>query len=170
MKKLILILLCFVALNSSCTSHHKIKLAYDFDNVFDRKGRVEGYAIDEGKKKVINFSKANSFYEFLYNSPKGKIDSIIKSNPDWEFIFYCSGQPKDTADIVKFLDEFDCDFPVIMDYTNEFGKMNFPAPADEMGIIGYICDKNNKIYGLGPMGDTRSTFDGEFRNVKRMLK
>lgn len=164
-----LILICLVVLSSSCTSHQKIKLVYNFDNVFDRNGRVTGYSFDKSKRMVINFVQANTMNEWLSFSPERRIDSIIKSNPDWQFVFYCYGRKADTLRVIRMLNRFNCNFPVIFDFTNEFAKKNFSAPIDRIALIGYICNKNGKIYGMGPMGDPRSMFDVEFRKAKRII-
>ncbi len=73
-------------LTTSCIRTQKLKLVQPVD-VFNRYGRVENYSFDNSKKKVINFFDVRCIGMVMDYTPTGKIDRLIKNNPDYDFIF-----------------------------------------------------------------------------------
>jgi hypothetical protein len=169
MKRLgyLLILLSVSLIISSCGGH-RIKIIYPSDNVYDMHGKVNDYSIDDTKKKVVQFSSLHGIPFIMDYTPKGKIEKIIRDNPDWEFIFYVYGEQADTSELISALKKYQCNFPVIFDYKNEFQEKNFGDVR--YGGIGFICDRNNKVVGLSEIGTTMSFFDQEFAKAKRICR
>ncbi|MCI1785597.1 MAG: hypothetical protein LKI59_05610 [Bacteroidales bacterium] len=152
----------------SCQNSHKIKLVQPADNVvYNRFGKVQGYSIDMSKKKVINYLTPGGLNDDLYHTDKGKIDRIIKDNPDWDFIFYIGCQEADTSKVMEILTQYGCNFPVILDIDKNFLKTNLDSQYSE---IGFICDSKNEIMDVCVIGTKQSSFDTDFRKVKRILQ
>ncbi len=151
----------------SCSENNKIKLV-EPKHTFNRYGRVENKPIQTDKKKVITYLVVGMVNIIFADTPKGKVDSIIRANPDWQFIYYIDCQEKDSLYIMKKLNQYDCDFEVVLDFNREFEQKNFPD--SHMGGIGYICDEANEVYGVSIIGSSKSFFDSEFAKAKEILR
>lgn len=130
----------------------------------DRHGLVENYSPDLSKKKIYAYMVTGCINEWLNRTPRGKIDKIMSENPDWELLVYVNGDVEDTTKVRKKLDQYDCDFPVILDTKGEFCKRN---RMKDTVLWGTICDRNGVVRGVGVIGDGMSMFDSEFERVKR---
>ena len=102
----------------------------------------------------------------LGDAPKGKIDRIINDNPDWNFIFVLCAQPEDSLHIVDKLNQYGCDFPVIIDINHQFKKRN---RLDHVLATTFVY-KRDKTVALGVIGSSRSFFDEGFESYKKELK
>lgn len=142
--------------------------------VYNWKGLVSSYHFDNSKKKVINyFGYLGNFRETLEHTDKGKIDRIIRENPDFQFIFYIDRiKPEDTTAFMQIMRTHQCAFPVILDFKDEFynqNKAHLNSPG-RLTDIGYICDRECYVYGLSVIGTRQSFFDQAFRKAKRLMK
>src|SRR5574344_3083031 len=160
-------ILLVVVICLSCTPRNLVHIVLPNGNVYSRNGMVRDYSIDMSKKKVVNYFTIGGLIMNLEYTDTGKIDNIIRNNSDWEFIFYIKCTPKDTAKVENILSRYKCDFPVILDFNDEFAKQNF---SDQYGGIGYICDEKNRSLSLALIGTRQSFFDQNFARVKSQLK
>lgn len=151
-----------------CGAHsggHIIKTP-DVREAINRDGPVEVPPVQEGKKVVMYFT-AGGFAFSMEDVPHGKIDGIIRDNPDWQFLFYVScGSDKEVEFVRKWMAYIGDDFAVRIDREHAFRKAN---KMDECGSIGYILDEKGKQMSVCVIGTPRSFFDSEFRRVKRIL-
>lgn len=159
-------LLIFVVIISSCQRSHTLILPEDMLCV-DRYGVVDTLHIHEGKK-VVQFLSTWSLGVTLETTPPGKIDAIIRKNPDWQFIFYINCRPEEKVKIPRILEEFNCSFPVFLDEDALFLKIN--KMDEEYTAIGFILDSQNTVASMGIIGTTMSFFDKEFSKAKRVAR
>ncbi len=124
------------------------------------------YSYDLSKNKVVTYVDYLDLKGFMGEAPKGKIDSIIRDNPDWEFIFFVKAELKDSSNVVKLLEYYDNKFPVVLDINGRFAESN---NMKGIIVIGYICDKKNEIFGGGVIGSKMSVFDKEFQKIKKRI-
>lgn len=157
-----LVILCL-----SCTPRNLIHIVPPNNNVYDRNGKVQGYSIDMSKKKVVDYFNVDGLIMVLNYTDSGKIDKIIRENPDWEFIFYVGCKQKDTAKVKDVLSWFKCDFPVILDFDDEFAEKNF---NQKYSAIGFICDSKDRSKAVSCIGTRQSFFDSDFARVKSTIK
>jgi len=151
----------------SCTPKNQVNIVLPDNNVYNKDGKVNDYKIDLSKKKVIDYFTIGGLIMNLEYTDIGKIDRIIRENPDWEFIFYVKCEEKDTTKVKGILSRYECRFPVILDFKNEFYEKNF---SEQYGGIGFICDERNRSLSLAIIGTRQSFFDQNFARVKRTLK
>lgn len=143
--------------------------------VYNWKGTVKGYQFDASKKKVINyFGFMNNFRNTLEHTDMGKIDRIIRENPNFQFIFYIDRiKPEDTTAFMQIMRKHRCAFPVILDFNEDFYHQNEKhlfIENSRLTGIGYICDEQCRVYGISVIGTRQSFFDQEFRKAKREMK
>lgn len=166
-QKIVFIVATSILLSTtSCGRDRSIILLPENLPSVDRNGEIEGIPVMEGKK-VVQFLYAGLLVDIMKMAP-GKIDRIIQDNPDWQFFFYiyCKSE-KETEILCDYLDQFDCRFPVMIDYDQMFLKKN---RMDHYTAIGFILDRYNKTIGMSVIGDPRSFFDSEFNKAKRIVK
>lgn len=143
--------------------------------VYNWKGLVKSYHFNKNKKKVINYlGGVDHLKEVLSQTDSGKIDKIIRENPNFQFIFYIDRiVPDDTVTLMNVLRQYRCAFPVIMDFNEEFYKANKERfhleKPNRMTKIGYICDEECWVYELSVIGTRMSYFDEMFRKAKREM-
>ena len=138
----------------------------DVREAIDRNGPVEVPLVQDGKKVVMYYT-AGGFAFSMQDVPHGKIDGIIRDNPDWQFLFYVHCQTDEEVEFVrKWLANIGDDFAVRIDRDNAFRKAN---NMDEYGSIGFILDEKGRKLSVCVIGTPRSFFDSEFRKAKRML-
>ena len=150
----------------SCHKTRTLQLPEDMLCV-DRCGVVDTIPIHEGKK-IVQFLTKWSLEVTLDNTPPGKIDALIRNNPDWQFIFYIHCKAEEKVQIPKILDKYNCRFPVMIDEDASFLKKN--RMDKEYTAIGFILDSRNAVVGMGIIGTTMSFFDAEFNNAKRVAR
>lgn len=164
------VLLTVTFLQVSCERASTIKIPDISDmDVYDRRGRVHDYSYREESNKVIQQIWASCLCNnVLPHTPSGKIDRIIAENPDWEFLFfvYVKNDSTEIDRLLRCLDKYDCDFPVILDYDRTFSKINHQNYTE----IGYICDSKNHLLGVSVIGTEQSFFDQEFSRAKKQLR
>lgn len=158
--------LIMVFVLSSCHRSRALELPEDMLCV-DRSGVIDTLHIHDGKK-VVQFLSAWSLKVTLETTPPGKIDEIIRNNPDWQFIFYINCRPEEKAQIPKILEKFNCRFPVLLDDEARFLKLN--KMDEEYTAIGFILDSRNAVVGMGIIGTSMSFFDGAFAKAKRVAR
>lgn len=164
-KKGIFAILLLLALHGCM--RNKIRLWTDFTTVYYAySDKTEPIRIRPGHPFVAHSFSLEGIAFTMADTPKGKIDSIIAANPYWDFVFYCNCSIKDTAKLGTILRDCNCHFPVVLDTANHFMTMNRDRAY---GAIGFICDSEKNIMGLGIIGGNRSTFDEVFIEVKKRL-
>ncbi len=161
----ILLCLFLTTFLSSCDDGKIIPVKIE-DGLYaiDRHGLVENYNPDLSRKKIYGYLTTGCVNEWLSRTPRGKIDKIMAENPDWELLVYVNGNVEDTTKVRMKLDQYDCDFPVILDTKGEFRKTN---KMKDTVLWGVICDRSGVVRGVGIIGDGLSMFDSEFERVKR---
>ncbi|MEG1898984.1 MAG: hypothetical protein RR183_04845 [Bacteroidales bacterium] len=145
------ILFCFFGFIIFCACKHigidRTVVLVDVPTVYNWKGVVKNYHFDKSKKKVINYlGGVRNLKNVLEHTDSGKIDKIIRNNPDFQFIFYVDRvTPDDTIAFMDVMRKYRCTFPVILDFEEEFYKANKDRLCLEkprrMAKIGYICDE-----------------------------
>lgn len=154
---IILLLACV-----SC-SKSKIKIWTESPTIYHPDlGMIDTYPIQKGQPYIISYFRLGTLEYCMAQLPKGKIDSIMRKNPGWNYIIYgqkCS--VADTAAIGEALRRIDCHIPVILDSDGVFEKLN---GLEGVAAIGYICDKDGYVQGGGVIGF--EMFDRDFRYVK----
>ncbi len=157
-------LIALIILLISCgQSKHRLKMV-DSDIVVSRHGVMSyGFQPQPGKKVVTFYALGNFIAEMQY-TPTGKIDRIIRSYPNWRFVFYVDGSLDDTTSVRKALDKYNCRFPVVLDYNHSFRDKN---SLGNLTSIGFICNEKNQVLSLALIGTDRSFFDQEFRKYNR---
>lgn len=177
MKNKILYFLGLVILLSSCRQlgfDRSIKIV-DVPTVYNWKGLVKNYHLDKTKKKVVTYlGGVAHLKDVLQYTDQGKIDKIIRENPDFQFIFYIDRiVPEDTTAFMEVMRQYRCAFPVILDFKEEFfhaNKDRHPLEKpNRMTKIGYICDKEGCIYEMSVIGTRKSFFDESFIKAKRQM-
>ena len=155
----------------SCDMNRSVIELVDCADIYDYEGKYkEEYMIDHSRPKVITQMTAVSLKKNLENTPIGKIDRIIRENPDFEFIFYIDYlDQKDTLYVMELLEKYKCKFPVILDFEVKFQGKNF-GPKERYGSTGFICDEKNRVYGVSVIGTDMSFFDKEFLRSKKEIK
>ena len=164
-KTLLLFLLASIAF--SCSRMDAVRLV-EPKYTFNRYGRVENKPIPKDKKKVVSYWKLRGIDFDIMHTPDGKIDSLIKMNPDWAFIFYIKCNDSDTSKVVNTLDAYNQNFEAILDFNWDFAEKN--ALDTSLSSIGFICAPDNSILGLAVIGTTMSFFDSEFEKAKKILR
>ena len=164
MKRFLLAVYCLIF--GCCTSNTVIKPWEGYTYAFDKDGRVP-VLIKHEKHRYMLHTNISHLRNLLYHTPEGKIDKIIEENPLWQFLIYCRCEVKDSTMLMRLLKKYDCDFPVIIDPEGSFIKLN---GLDQYTEIGFICDKDNRCYGVSSIGTTQSFFDQEFRKAKSEIK
>lgn len=134
----------------------------------NRAGDVAPPLIVRNTKTVVTYFTPGGMGFSLDGTPRGKIDRIIRDNPDWQFLFYVDCSPKWKNTVIHYLNEYDCNFPVMLDYEGKFKQKNL-VQKDLTGI-GFILDADSRQLGCSVIGDSRSLFDSEFKKAKRMAK
>lgn len=162
-KAISFIVICFIIL--SC-NNSKAGFWEDYSHVYNQNGEVKDYTLEKGKPYVINFATLSAAKYVLYHTPKGKIDTIINSNPDWEFVFYCECEPSDSLELMGILKRYNCHFPVIVDPEGSWPKKELNHHYDAIGVI---CDKEGNILDVSVIGTTQSFFDQKFSAAKRQI-
>lgn len=114
------------------------------------------------------FVSIDEFRNDLYHSPKGKINSIIDDNPDWQFVCYCHCSKVDSLQIIRVLQRYDCKMPVVIDENGSFLISN--GIKERYSDIGFICDKRGRCLGVSTIGTVQSFFDQEFSRVKSSMR
>lgn len=153
----------FILLISCGQSKHRLKMV-DSDIVVSRHGVMSyGFQPQPGKKVVTFYALGNFIAEMQY-TPTGKIDRIIRSYPNWRFVFYVDGSLDDTTSVRKALDKYNCNYEVVLDYNKRFREEN---ALGKLTSIGYICNGNDEVLSLALIGTDRSFFDQEFRKYNR---
>ncbi len=152
----------------SCERPAKQQLLINDGIVFNRSGRVNyQFPFYYDKEKTVVTYLDNKVVDFvLCDTPKGKIDRIIDDNPDWNFIFVLNAQLEDSLDIVNKLNQYGCDFPVIIDINHQFINRN---KLDHVLATTFVY-KRDKSINLGVIGSSKSFFDVEFERYKKELK
>lgn len=176
MMKIFLFTVCLLIF-FSCKQFNEnrfVKLV-EVPTVYNWKGHVKEYKFDKKKKKVINYlGKVGSLRNILEHTDRGKIDRIIRENPDFQFVFYIDRVvPADTVAFKELMLKYRCAFPVILDFKDEFYKANknrLIPENDRYSQIGYICDKDCYIYEISVIGTRQSFFDEMFRKAKRQMR
>lgn len=159
MKRLVILMLLTLV---SCSQGKEILPWEGYRYVFDKDGRAS-VTFDHTKHHYYLYTTESNFSSSLYHTPEGKIDKIIKGNPSWQFIFYVKADIADSSSIMKMLKRYDCDFPVILDPDGDFLQIN---SLEDYSQIGFICNKDGRIFGVSTIGTTQSFFDQEFRYAK----
>ncbi len=150
----------------SCENKNNIKTP-DVRDAINRNGPIEVPPVRDGKKVVMYWS-AGGFAFSMEDVPHGKIDGIIKDNPDWQFIFYVYCKSDEDVELVKaWLKYIGDDFAVRIDRKDAFKKANRMMEYDS---IGFILDSEGNRVGLSVIGTPRSRFDSEFRKAKQIIK
>lgn len=164
--KRILSSFCIILLLVSCAGRDKIT-CMDIPVAVDRHGDVPPPVIAKNAKTVVHyfFCPGNMAFS-LDDTPKGKIDRIIQANPDWQFLFYIECKPDEKNQVVRMLDKYDCNFPVMLDYEGKFRKKNL---REKVGI-GFILNREGHSVGVSVIGDRRSFFDSTFKKAKRIVR
>lgn len=166
MKK-VLLLMSVAVLAVGCRNSGRVGFWEDYTDVFDADGRVESYEIRKGCPFVVTMADYDCLADILRHTPRGKIDSIIASNPDWEFVFYGKGfESKDSLKVMDLLSRYGCRFPVIFDPQ---GMWERKYMRDSYAAIGLIFDASGQRIDLGIIGTSQSMFDGAFASAKRQL-
>lgn len=123
MKKTILLIVLLVFY--SCGSYvdtHKVHLV-ELPTVYNYKGCVNGYKIDKSKPFVINYYALSNLGWIMKDLPPGSVDKLIKKYNDFTFVFYVDRlKQEDTLKVMEVLNKYDCKFPVILDFQNEYYK------------------------------------------------
>lgn len=162
-------LLLYFVLIVSCNLQQgrRISLLNNSEMAFDKNGRVR-VRIQNHVKTFVQYNTIDELSNMLYHTPKGKIDSIIKNNQDWQFVFYCKCALADSCRLMAILDRYDCCFPVIIDSEDQFLISNgYSLTYSE---IGMICTENGLILGVSSIGTRQSFFDEKFERAKRSLR
>ena len=160
MNRLFLAISCLCLI--SCSSKTVIEPWEGYTYAFDKDGRVP-VLIKHEKHRYMLHTNISHLRNLLYHTPEGKIDKIIEENPLWQFLIYCRCEVEDSTMLMRLLKKYDCDFPVIIDPDGSFITLN---GLDQYTEIGFICDKDNRCYGVSSIGTTQSFFDQEFRKAK----
>ena len=157
--------------NTSCHRNEDTNhLWHEYNYVFNSEGRAKEYAIHRGKPYVVTYVKYTALDFIMRGTDKGVVSEIIEQNPDWEFVFYYGGDLSDSTKIVNTLKEKGCSAYVIFDPEMQFLSGNGNDNPEMMSAVGYICDADGKILGMGLIGDSRSTFLPAFCAAKNYLK
>ena len=147
----------------SCTTSTIINPWRDYEYVYDSSGRTH-QVIKEDRPHYMLYSTLDWLEYTLADTPKGKIDKIIKENPSWQFLFYCNCSVSDSLRLMNLLESYECTFPVIIDHDKKFLTTNdIHEPYSQ---IGFICNKKGKCLGVSTIGTRRSFFDQEFLKAK----
>lgn len=154
----------FLALSlCSCTSH-RIKLWDGFDCVVSKDSTIVGYNITGNKPFVVQYFSLKFMEFILEDTPCGKIDQIIRDNPEWEFIFYCNCSESEVPELQTILSRYNCGFPMIIDIEGEFARIN--GLGNQKMAIGFICDEKGMHIGTSVIGASMSLFDSQFKAAK----
>lgn len=153
---------------SSCGDDHKVQPIGIEDGLYpiDRHGLVKDYTPDFSQNKIYVYLITDCINEWLERTPRGKIDKIVSENPEWELFVYVNGVVEDSARVRRKLNQYDCDFPVILDTKGLYRKRN---KMKEIVLYGVICDKKDVVRGFGVIGDGLSIFDPQFEIAKRRI-
>ncbi len=151
----------------SCNRTRRLKLI-EPEHTFNQYGRVENKPLPGGKKKVVSYWDIRSVDFILMHTPKGKIDDLMKRNPDWAFLFYIKCNIVDTLKVINTLNRYNQNFEVILDFNSDFVRKNNLDP--NLASNGFICDSENSVLGTSVIGTTMSFFDSEFDKVKKILR
>lgn len=163
----VIVWVVFGALLFGCQTS-KIYYWEEFSDVFNANGRVENYQIRNGRPFVIQIMDLQCWSDALRYTPDGKIDKIIADNPAWEFIFYCECPVEDSLKVMRLLEKYHCQFPVILDPEKKCQHLRYGEDSDYTAV-GAICDEKGKSLGGSIIGTRQSFFDSEFINAKREL-
>lgn len=169
--KLSSVYLFLIVALTSCDHYMKIHPVELQDGMYaiDRHGLVKDYAPDLSGNKVYTYLMETScLITWFGYTPHGKIDQIIAENPEWVFLTYVEGAPEDSAFVRSTLDQYDCDFPVILDTKGRFRKRN--SRMNDMALWGGICNKRGEVLGASVVGNSMSFFDSEFEKAKRIMR
>ena len=164
MKRFLLAVYCLIF--GCCTSNTVIKPWEGYTYAFDKDGRTT-VLVSHEKHRYMLYTNISFLRNLLYHTPEGKIERIINENPSWQFLIYCRCNPEDSTMLMRVLKQYNCEFPVILDPDGSFLKQN---GLDQYTEIGFICDKDNRCYGVSSIGTTQSFFDQEFRKAKSEIK
>ena len=164
MKRFLLAVYCLIF--GCCTSNTVIKPWEGYTYAFDNDGRTT-VLVNHEKHRYMLYTNISHLRNLLYHTPEGKIERIINENPSWQFLIYCRCNPEDSTMLMRVLKQYNCEFPVILDPDGSFLKLN---GLDQYTEIGFICDKDNRCYGVSSIGTTQSFFDQEFRKAKSEIK
>lgn len=157
--------------NTSCRkSEDTDHLWYEYDYVFNSEGRAKDYTIKRGKPYVVTYVKYTAIDFVLRGTAKGVVSEIMEHNPDWEFVFYYGGELSDSTKIINALKEKACSADVIFDPEMKYLTGNGNKNPELTGAVGYICDVDGRILGMGVIGDSRSIFLQAFRAANDYLK
>lgn len=167
MRVRVLFVLCLALSLVTCSRRHQISCP-EVDISVNRYGDKKPSPILK-KKTVVNFFTPAGLISSLEDTPMGKIDKIIKENPDWQFLFYISCNPGQKGQVMKVLDKYNCNFSVLLDYKDAFRKENKRIEKD-LTAIGFILGADNNVIALSVIGDTRSMFDASFKRAKRIAR
>ena len=160
-----------LAISCKNISRNKVELP-PVANAYNYNGINKDYKIDPEKKKVISYiAPLYSFRTLLEQTPAGKIDRIIKDNPNYEFIFYCDQiAPDDTTEFKQLLARFNCRFSVILDFNDDLYKLNKrilnPVNNGRLSKISLICDQDNRVLDYAVIGTSMSFFDKVFAKYR----
>ena len=158
---LVLAIVCFAGC-FSCREPAKQQLVLGNGYVYDRTGRVDSASLDDTydkDKTVVTYLDIRVLDVVLSETPKGKIDRIIRDNPDWNFVFMINAKLADSSYVVKKLNQYECAFPVFLDKDEEFKENNH---LNNILATTYIY-KRGKIVNLGVIGSSKSFFDEAFK-------
>lgn len=160
--------LLLMALLSSCGGENKILPIGIEEGLYpiDRHGLVKDYNPDFSKNKIYVYLITGCVNEWLERTPRGKIDKIVSENPEWELLVYVNGSVEDSTKVRMKLNQYDCNFPVILDTKGLYRKKN---KIKDTVLLGLICDKKDVVRGCGVIGDGLSIFDPQFEIAKRRI-
>ena len=165
--KLFAVFVCF----ASCLSCHqpsKQQFVVNGDYVFDKNGRVldQSPASFDMDRVIITYLDLRILDYELGETPRGKIDRIINDNPEWHFVFVINAELQDTSLVVNKLNDYGCDFSVILDVNHEFER----EYRLEHFLATTFVIKGNKRNNLGIIGASNSFFDSEFDKYKQSVR
>ena len=163
-KQIAITILCLAGC-LSCGRYANHSFLIDNEYEYNRNGRVKNthpLSVDDKKKIVVTYLD-DRVIDFVFGDiPEGKIDRIMHDNPEWSFIFIINTRLEDSLTIIYKLNQYRCNFPVILDVNQEFKKEN---NLGNIMATTYVYEKN-KIINLGVIGSSRSFFDEEFEHYK----
>lgn len=166
-----LLLLCW-----ACSGKYDRAKIVELKTAYNYQGLDTSYSIDMNKKRVISYiGPKGSFADLLATTPIGKIDKIIKDNPDFDIIFYIDRiEKEDTTYIKNILKNYNCKFTVLLDFDSEYYKQNEsilnPMKSGRLTKISHICDRDGRVRGLAVIGTRMSVFDPIFARTKRYMR
>ena len=161
------VIVCFTGY-LSCDRPAKQQLLLNDTFVYNRNGRIYNQYPESFDKErvIITYLDLRIIDYVLRETPRGKIDKIIRDNPNWLFVFVCDSQLKDSSIVVNKLNHYGCDFPVILDVDHEFER----EYRLEHFLATTFVIKGNKRNNLGIIGASNSFFDSEFDRYKQSVR